>query len=282
MAQSKYWCFTLNNFTDDDISSLLSHYPDKFSYIIFGKEIGEQGTPHLQGYLESVSRIRRTALSSLLGTRFHLERRKGTPAQAADYCRKDGLVTECGTISKGAGSRSDLDNISQRIRDGASLRDLWNEFPSQMIRYGRGIADAYVNLRPRIQIPIFDLTSFRWAPIDIKVHILWGLPGIGKTEFARALLPTALVVRHMDDLARYASGEYHGLIFDDMSFTHMPRTAQIHILDWELDSSIHIRYATATIPRHTQRIFTTNENNGAIFNLNDGAISRRVEIINLI
>ena len=43
-------CFTKNKYEESDIDALLAE--ERFSYGIFGLEVGEQGTPHLQGYAE--------------------------------------------------------------------------------------------------------------------------------------------------------------------------------------------------------------------------------------
>jgi hypothetical protein len=42
--------FTVNNYTESEYTDLPMN--DAFIYVIFGKEIGEQATPHLQGYSE--------------------------------------------------------------------------------------------------------------------------------------------------------------------------------------------------------------------------------------
>lgn len=50
---SRGWVFTLNNYTEEEETLALAlpwgwHEP---SYGVIGKEVGESGTPHFQGYL---------------------------------------------------------------------------------------------------------------------------------------------------------------------------------------------------------------------------------------
>ena len=61
MAQSKYWCFTLNNYTDEDVDGVDAW---EYDYVIFGKEVGDNGTPHLQGYVECKTKKRLTWLKN--------------------------------------------------------------------------------------------------------------------------------------------------------------------------------------------------------------------------
>lgn len=110
--------------------------------------------------------------------------------------------------------------------------------------------------------------------------VVWGESGCGKTTLAMTLLPNALIVTHMDDLMRY-NDKFDGIIFDDMSFLHTPREAQIHIVDNAIPRSIHCRYNVARIPAGVKKIFTTNNYNGGIF-LDDVAIQRRISIIKFI
>lgn len=86
---------------------------------------------------------------------------------------------------------------------------------------------------------------------------------------------------HIDDLLKFDPKKHEGIIFDDMDFKHVPRTAQIHLVDTDFERSIHCRYACARIPAKTKKIFTTNEFNGGIFLINDPAIARRIKAIEL-
>lgn len=89
IAPSKRWCFTLNNPTPEEYKSIRENFTSssKTKYII-GKEKGEEGTPHLQGYVHFEKKIR--PLSLKLSKRIHWEKAKGSETQNIDYCSKDG------------------------------------------------------------------------------------------------------------------------------------------------------------------------------------------------
>lgn len=88
VSPAKAWCFTLNNYNDDDIKYLGSNVP-LFEKAIVGKEIGEKGTPHLQGYLKFKTKCRPLSKLNGLGGRAHWESAKGTPMQNFEYCSKE-------------------------------------------------------------------------------------------------------------------------------------------------------------------------------------------------
>ena len=85
------WCFTLNNYSAEEITWIDSA---ECKYIIYGKEVGKSGTPHLQGYLELEKPKELSSVKKMIGNRAHLELARGTSKQASDYCRKEGVVTE--------------------------------------------------------------------------------------------------------------------------------------------------------------------------------------------
>ena len=92
------WCFTINHWTEDDKDRIeAAQALGSFSYIVVGEEVGAQGTPHLQGFCVMRKRCYRTALSKIM-PRAHLELARGTAAEAAAYCKKDGRFREMGQL----------------------------------------------------------------------------------------------------------------------------------------------------------------------------------------
>lgn len=138
-------------------------------YLVVGEEIGENGTPHLQGYVEFANAKRLDTLKRV-SARAHWETRKGTACQAADYCKKDGKYIEKGTISK-QGRRNDIHEVVDKIRAGASEKDIAAEFPVMYTKMHSGISKL-------IQQQLKDRQT---AP---NVIWLWGKTGVGKTYTA--------------------------------------------------------------------------------------------------
>lgn len=159
-------CFTINNPIEDDktwVNTVACRY------IVVGEEVGEGGTPHLQGYVEFMNPIRFSTLKNQ-SPRGHFERRMGTAKQAADYCKKDGHFTERGVMSK-QGKRSDLDDVAQEIITGVAMREIAEAHPKTFIQYHKGLkALAYELSEDRSEPP--------------RVVWLWGATGSGKTRQA--------------------------------------------------------------------------------------------------
>ena len=86
---SRGWIFTLNNWTEEEYSTIKNFALQKTDFYIIGKEVGESGTPHLQGYIYVKQKIRFSTLKSVCN-RLHLEVARGSPEHNLTYCSKDG------------------------------------------------------------------------------------------------------------------------------------------------------------------------------------------------
>lgn len=171
--RGKYWCFTVNNYTETEYQQLTYCVDSNsdVSYIIFGKETGDTGTKHLQGYIELVNKLRLGGVKLIAGLgRAHLETRKGTQQQAIEYCEKDGEIFTDGNPAKSSqGKRKDLESIKELLDDGKTQLDIATEYFPTWCRNRKSFL-AYNNLRAK-----------RVAR-DVRVMVLHGDAGTGKTR----------------------------------------------------------------------------------------------------
>ncbi len=94
-SPAKKWCFTLNNFTNEDIQKLKvpnSSIVPEISMIQFQEEIGESGTKHLQGWIKFSKKIRPLVpFQKYLGHgHIHWEKMRGSIKENTSYCSKAG------------------------------------------------------------------------------------------------------------------------------------------------------------------------------------------------
>ena len=81
---------TLNNYSQEEQEALRNV---TCAYMVFGRERGDEGTPHLQGYVHLQHQKTLTAMKKIM-PRAHLEVRMGTVDQAVEYCKKEGDYEE--------------------------------------------------------------------------------------------------------------------------------------------------------------------------------------------
>ncbi len=84
ISPSRHWCFTLNNYTTDDIKFLCS--TSSIERYVFQEEVGESGTPHLQGYLTFVTKKR--PFSVFKCSNYHWEKCRNINKSIL-YCQKE-------------------------------------------------------------------------------------------------------------------------------------------------------------------------------------------------
>lgn len=168
--QHRGFCFTLNNYTEDD----LAHMNDMDgTYLIYGKEVGESGTPHLQGYIYYAKKATFKKVKKFLPTA-HIEAQKGTIIQAIDYCKKDGDFVEIGECPS-QGKRTDLDKIKEKVKK------------NEVIKMRDVVMDckSYQSVRMAEVMLKYHEVKRDWKPY---VRWFWGSTGTGKTREAHKIL----------------------------------------------------------------------------------------------
>lgn len=139
-------------------------------YIVCGDEVGDQGTPHLQGYVHFEHPRSLEAVQGAIGGRGHLTVAKGSAAQNKAYCSKQQIFFEGGVMPV-QGARNDVQVAKDIIKAGGSIGDVIRSTTSfQAVRF------AEVCLR-YADAPNRDPPVVTWY---------WGRSGAGKTRRAMA------------------------------------------------------------------------------------------------
>lgn len=221
MSQGKRWCFTLNNPTEDERIFLNEQFKhESVLYVVVGREIGTEGTPHLQGFIIFHTNQRFNAVKRFLGQRVHVEKARGTIDQAADYCQKDGEFQEWGLRPQSSqGKRTDFEAFRDWIKEQdtpPTAADVAEAFPSI---YGRYRSNAMSMVQLLSKPPKLGTDELRGWQLRFRDQLL-GEPddrritfvidpagGKGKSYFVRYMLENftnkvqRLSVGKRDDLA---------------------------------------------------------------------------------
>lgn len=164
MSRAKHWCFTLNNYTQENVDRIIDN-SDLFDYIVFGREIGDSGTPHLQGFVSFPNRVRRTHCVEKIGqAHFTVARNIDNSIQ---YCKKDGDYVELGTKPSGAGSRNDLESFKNAVIGGCyDMKKLRNDFSEIVAKYPKFCQDYVQDHIPKKLVEVFPLRPWQSALYD--------------------------------------------------------------------------------------------------------------------
>ncbi|MDO4269801.1 MAG: replication protein [Eubacteriales bacterium] len=186
--QSRKWQITINNplqkgFTHEKISTELQALKS-IVYCCMSDEIGQTYHTHVYAAFSSAVRF------STLKARFpeaHLEATRGTSAQNRDYIRKSGkwendvkhgtripgTFEEWGEIpEEQPGRRTDLADLYEMIKSGATDVELLESFPKSML-----YLDKIERVRQALKAERYS-TEFR----PLEVTYIWGPTGSGKTR----------------------------------------------------------------------------------------------------
>lgn len=240
MSRSRSWCFTLNNYSEEDVnrikalcpveyfdSSSLSEslvvHPDEvgvlpdlglpesvgrfFKYICFGKEVGESGTPHLQGFAYTYHPCGLNGLRSRIGPA-HFEITKGSTEQAIAYCEKDGDFHEFGTrpVSSQAKGLAEAERW-KKARLSAVAGDIGAIDDDIFIRYYRTLKEIAKDHMG--DVPDAEECTGVW---------IYGRAGIGKSRKAREDYPAAYLKMCNKWWDGYQKEEF--VIIDDVDTKH--------------------------------------------------------------
>lgn len=230
------WVFTLNNPGDfrPDFNVPSVHYA------IYQLERGENGTPHLQGYIRFANRKRFTTVMRFLDNpRYHIEPARGSEQQCHDYCSKADTRIEAPHEFKAEnfqedqgkqGRRSDLQAVADELKANKPLKDIFADHPTTCIKFHAGVVKTAAMIKPLPPIAR-----------DKEVLVFWGETNTGKTHWAMTLFPGLYSVAP----GRGPWDTYEGeetVLFDEFDWTQWPITDMNRFLDkWRCQ--LNCRYA---------------------------------------
>lgn len=223
----KNWIFVLNNYTVDTESMMqVSH--SEVTYIVYGHEVGESGTPHLQGYLELDKKRTLNSVKKLFGVNsLHLEPRAGTQKQAVDYAIKDGNdIYERGTPAPSVGRPPVIKNQNKILVYKDQIKQGLGTFADH--------PDASFHLLKHAQMYVSLTESPRKTSTKPHVTWLWGPTGTGKTLRAwKAAENMGLEPYLKSGNGKWFDGydAHRFVIFDDFRDSHVEFGFLLRLLD---------------------------------------------------
>jgi len=147
-------------------------------YLIYGREVGELGTPHLQGYIVFNSPRSFNAVKNIC-VRCHWEVAKGDSESNREYCSKENDYVEVGLMP-----------MSQK-RKGEANAERWSEAKKAAIE-GR-LEDVPDDIFVQYYRTLKEIKKdYMMKPLDLEFienYWIWGKPGCGKSRSARERFP---------------------------------------------------------------------------------------------
>lgn len=268
--QIKRYCFTLNNYGPEDFTQIAERLRSSCDYFIIGKEVGESGTPHLQGYISLKCRNRLRYVKDLISQRAHIESARGNASHNRAYCSKAGDFIEEGTLPNNRGTGEPADRPAKKSRDELAgefrdrlangrlgLHQFADDNPGTYVFSGHVMLRNVLGLRGAVERP------------NISVQWLYGKPGVGKSMRAHREYQSAYI---KDPRTKWWNGyllETHCII-DDFG----PNGIDInHLLRWFDRYKCYVEVKGDMVPLCVEYfIVTSNFHPKEVFTDNFGAV----------
>lgn len=192
---AKTWILVINNYTEADIEMLKAWVVNR---ILVSKEVGENGTPHLQGAITFTRAYRLSALKKL-HSQAHWEVAKA--ADCFNYCAKEGSEIIINVNNSTQGTRTDIASAIDLIKE-SGIKRVREEAAETYIKYHKGLEklNYHYAKQQRTEKPFIT-----W---------IYGPTGVGKTHWVIRLEPEIWI---SSDSLQWFDG-YEGneaVLFDD-------------------------------------------------------------------
>lgn len=208
---SKSWVYTLNNYTQQDETQLQAL---ACSYHRYGREVGDSGTPHLQGIITFKQATRLTALKKI-HNKIHWERCISAEA-SLNYVTKDQNFWE--VDNRKQGKRTDIEEVIETLKK-KSVRETALEHPLEYVKFHSGIEK------------LKSLMSQEKRKTRPEVFWLYGPTGTGKSRHVAEKEQD--LWWSMKDLKVWEGYEnQEATVFDDFRANFCTFAELLRMLDW--------------------------------------------------
>lgn len=198
-AKSTGYAFVINNYTEEDVQRITElKNMDRVTRLVCEKEIGKEGTPHLQGYISFKKAQTMKNVEKWLGGRVHLEKPRKSPRDNFYYCTKDNtafvikgfddvIKVEQNIQKKKKDSNDKALEILTDIKD--LPRDQFIQKHASFYLYKRSIYDKF---KTEYEMEVMENYE---GNLKDKNFWVYGSAGSGKSMLAAKWLPEEYILR---------------------------------------------------------------------------------------
>jgi len=196
MSFGTYWRMTINNYTQTDVALVRQGYPDDIRKLVYTFEEGEEGTPHIQAYIQMKRSVRMSHMKKLfpranfatmdsaewrLNQHNYAQKLDATAVTGAVIQNSDPLHTVEGTVRRVVEAiiddyedEEDMDTARQHVESAMVRQDytmakvfvsavykaMWKQFGAEM----------YISIRRKRNERIAEMRAEEELCVDIPTH----------------------------------------------------------------------------------------------------------------
>ena len=299
-GKTRSYCYTANNYNKED-EDYLQSIPCK--YHVYGKETGESGTPHLQGfiqfntprYLGSVIRLINSQAGDHEGTpHIHVEKARSASHIAALYCKKGEQRPSEWKAKKDAGpnfgknadvwEKGDPPTMMTLTSRAEKNRHLINTNFAKLVDDG----DVSPYQAPMLYRTRCILQQGKMARKTEDVRGVWivGPPGTGKSHYTHTHWPQHFVKNQNKWFDGYDDEDV--IVLDDLDCDHFGHLLKRWADKWPVTGEV--KGGTVNL-NHSKFVVTSNytiedlyglpDKNGVIDKMLVNALKRRFKVIRM-
>lgn len=218
-TRARHWFITENN-PEGNVDAIFQELLDNgvIHYACWQFEMGEEGTLHIQAYVNFARQTRWNQVREILPNAYW--QLCIDPISARDYCRKEESRIEgpyeLGVFRPPAAKMNVWKELYKDVKDGRTDMELLEKWPAQVGMYFRGINTIRTIVsRPR---------TFK-----TKVIYLYGLSGVGKSRFVLENWPEAYW-KQPDSIWWDSLTNHETVVLDDF-YGSLPLNTLLRLLD---------------------------------------------------